>query len=313
MSLRRARILFAAGVSSSLLAGGAVAESSGATSGPVAESIDSVAPCVPAAAELSVNTMAPDGVTAPTGNWTATSVNRDPASAETAAAWQARFEQALAQMPGTPAVWVAIADPNLGYWVAAIGDAVQGETPATIDDHSRIGSVTKSFTATAVLEQVAAGSFSLDDTVARLVPQLADQFPEIADITVDQLLSMTSGLPDYANTPGAVLTQTVADPTLVWTEEELIEFALDAGVTAAPGVRGTRTRTTPSLVCFSRRQPASRSRTSSAMWLSGQGCTTRRCCRVTRTRCLSRPAMATSTTPHRSSCQGLRRLRPEPT
>ena len=37
---------------------------------------------------------------------------------------------------------------------------------------------------------------------------------------------------------GAVLTQTVADPTHVWTEEELIEVALDAGVTAAPGVPG---------------------------------------------------------------------------
>ncbi|GAA2359480.1 serine hydrolase [Catellatospora methionotrophica] len=60
--------------------------------------------------------------------------------------------------------------------------------------HFRIGSVTKTFTATAVLQLVGDGALGLDDTVERWLPGL------LADgnsITVRQLLMHTSGLYNY--------------------------------------------------------------------------------------------------------------------
>ena len=111
----------------------------------------------------------------------------------------------------------------------------------TLDHHSRIGSVTKTFTAVAVLRLVDAGELSLDDTVADVVPDVAEQFPETADITVEHLVSMTSGLPDYANVAGSATAQAVEDPTKVWAPEELIEAALDASEVEPIGTPGYST------------------------------------------------------------------------
>jgi D-alanyl-D-alanine carboxypeptidase len=191
--------------------------------------------CAPTVATLPVNSIAPDGSTPPAGNWSETPPNREPVSAETAADWQDRFEQALAEAEG-PGAWIAIADPNLGYWVAAIGEAVAGETPATVEDHGRITEMTITFTATAVLEHVAAGNIALDDTVAALAPKLVERYPPLADITVEQLLSMTSGIPDNLYPTGGMLEQAAADPTRMWTAEEVVGVALEAGRTGVPGV-----------------------------------------------------------------------------
>ena len=136
------------------------------------------------------------------GLWTATEPNMDPVDDATAAQWQQLTEEALAASVGTPGVLIAVSHPELGFWSAAIGDAEVDADPMTLDHHSRIGSVTKTMTAVAILQLVEAGSLSLDDTVADVVPDVADEFPPTADITVEHLLSMTSGLPDYANLPG---------------------------------------------------------------------------------------------------------------
>jgi D-alanyl-D-alanine carboxypeptidase len=138
-------------------------------------------------------------------------------------------------------VWIAVAHPERGFWSAALGEAVAGLRPATLDDHGRIGSITKTFTAVAVLEQVDAGTLDLDDRVAELVPDLAARFPEIADLTIEQLLSMSSGLGDYANVPGAATALAVADPTRVWTPEDLIASALEASEVQPVGTPGYST------------------------------------------------------------------------
>jgi CubicO group peptidase (beta-lactamase class C family) len=60
----------------------------------------------------------------------------------------------------------------------------------------RIGSITKQFTAVAILQLVAAGKIKLDDDVATYVPD----FPAIGHkVTIAQLLNQTSGLPSYTD------------------------------------------------------------------------------------------------------------------
>lgn len=148
--------------------------------------------------------------------------------------------EALAENPDLPGLWIGVWNPGAGVHVAAYGDAVAGETPATPDDHGRIGSVTKTFTATAVLEQVAAGSLGLDDTVEEVLPDMAEAHPDLGPITVEQLLTMRSGIPDYANT-GAVTGPVVEDPTKVWTVAEIIATTLQEEPLHPPGTPGYST------------------------------------------------------------------------
>jgi D-alanyl-D-alanine carboxypeptidase len=56
-----------------------------------------------------------------------------------------------------------------------------------------IGSITKQFTATAVMLLAADGKVNIDDRLARYLPKA----PHAAELTVRQLLNQTSGLPEY--------------------------------------------------------------------------------------------------------------------
>lgn len=126
----------------------------------------------------------------------------------------------------SPGLWLAVWDPKKGYYEQAYGKAALPGTAATVADHFRIGSITKTVFATAVLEQVSAGKLKLTDTVRSLDPALAKRFPSIAKYTVAQLLSMKTQIPDYAD-PAVALQ--VADPQRRFTRDQLIALALSKG------------------------------------------------------------------------------------
>lgn len=71
--------------------------------------------------------------------------------------------------------------------------------PNTPDTKFRIGSITKSFTAILTLQLVEQGKLALDGKVADYLPEFSKKAG--ARITIDQLLTHTSGLPDYNNVP----------------------------------------------------------------------------------------------------------------
>ncbi|WP_129839772.1 serine hydrolase domain-containing protein [Streptomyces sp. RFCAC02] len=97
------------------------------------------------------------------------------------------------------------------------------------DGRFRIGSATKTFTATVVLQLVAEGRLSLDDTVERWLPGLvrADGV-DGREITVRQLLQHTSGIPDVLPEADALLTADGyrSDRFRTFTPEELVGLAL---------------------------------------------------------------------------------------
>jgi D-alanyl-D-alanine carboxypeptidase len=66
--------------------------------------------------------------------------------------------------------------------------------PIEARDRYRIGSITKMYVATLVLQLVAEGALKLDDTVEARLPGLV---PDGGAITVEMLLRLRSGLPDY--------------------------------------------------------------------------------------------------------------------
>lgn len=126
---------------------------------------------------------------------------------------------------GFTGMWAGVYDPDRGRHLMAVGSAADGGPAATGDDHGRIGSVTKTFTATAVLQNVAAGRLSMSDTIADVLPDLAADIPEIADVTVEQLLGMTSGIGDYANA-GILFQEMLADPEIVYDPADIVARAV---------------------------------------------------------------------------------------
>ncbi|MEU2869530.1 serine hydrolase domain-containing protein [Streptomyces olivoreticuli] len=84
---------------------------------------------------------------------------------------------------------------------AGVG-AVGSKVPADPKAQFRIGSNTKAFTATVLLQLESEHRLSLDDSVARWLPgSVGANGYDGAKITIRQLLNHTSGLPDYVNSP----------------------------------------------------------------------------------------------------------------
>ena len=92
--------------------------------------------------------------------------------------------------------------------------------PITADDLFEIGSITKSFTALMLLQLQAEGKLSMQDKLGKWLPQ----YPNWQDVTITQLLNMTSGIPNYSEDP-VFEKKMDADLKRVWTNEELLTYA----------------------------------------------------------------------------------------
>ena len=93
---------------------------------------------------------------------------------------------------GAPSASIAVVRSGQIVYERAYGTG-RDDTPANPSMRYAIGSVSKQFTATAVLLLADAGKLSLSDRVSKWFPQLT----RANDISVAQLLSMTSGYQDY--------------------------------------------------------------------------------------------------------------------
>jgi D-alanyl-D-alanine carboxypeptidase len=142
----------------------------------------------------------------------------------------ATLQQAVA-MGLVPGAVVGIWIPGRGSFVAAagLGDVAAG-APMTTGDAFRVGSITKTFTATAVLQLVDEGKFGLDDPVGRYVPGV----PNGDQATVRQVLAMTAGIPNYTEDPAFVAAVT-ADPLMAFTPQDALAIALRYPPDFAPG------------------------------------------------------------------------------
>ncbi|HQF03372.1 MAG TPA: serine hydrolase domain-containing protein [Phycicoccus sp.] len=83
--------------------------------------------------------------------------------------------------------------PTYSGSVAAGKRAVNENPPALPNSQFRVASQTKPMVATAVLQQVQKGTWSLDTTIGEVLPGLV---PGHEGVTIEQLLSHTSGMPD---------------------------------------------------------------------------------------------------------------------
>src|ERR1700678_2745196 len=102
-------------------------------------------------------------------------------------------KQAL-KTTGIPGASIAIVQDGAISYLQAYGDGrIDPRTPALSSMRYSVGSISKQFTATAVLLLAEQGRLSLDDPVSRFVPNLTRG----NEVTIRELLSHTSGYQDY--------------------------------------------------------------------------------------------------------------------
>ncbi len=96
---------------------------------------------------------------------------------------------------GAPSVSVAVVQDGKSVYVKAFGKAnIADDKPATANTRYAIGSVSKQFTAAAILLLQEQGKLSIDDKVAKYFPNLT----RANEVSIRQLLSHTAGYEDYA-------------------------------------------------------------------------------------------------------------------
>jgi D-alanyl-D-alanine carboxypeptidase len=132
---------------------------------------------------------------------------------------------------GAPGVVVGVAQDDQTLLARPYGKAnLEHGVPVVRATVFRLASVTKQFTAAAVLRLVEEGRVSLDDRLSRYVPEL----PQAKDVTLYSLLVQTSGLPDYAEDPELLRTRSIAR-----TPQEMVDLIgrLEPRFQFEPGTR----------------------------------------------------------------------------
>jgi D-alanyl-D-alanine carboxypeptidase len=152
---------------------------------------------------------------------------------------QAALDRAVA-VAGAPGIVAEIHDgPDRWFGSAGVSDTSTGR-PRAPQERFRIGSTTKAFTATVVLQLAAERRLSLDDSVERWLPGLVQgNGYDGARITIRELLNHTSGIfaytndgPFFSNGVGAAWFQHRYDH---YAPEQLVRIALTHPPTGAPG------------------------------------------------------------------------------
>ena len=140
---------------------------------------------------------------------------------------------------GTPGAVVYVRD-GASVRAAAAGHAdLRRKKLLTPAMSFRVGSITKSFVATVVLQLVGEGKLTLDDTLDHWLPGVV---PDATGVTIRELLNHTSGIPNYTNEV-TFDTALVSTPSRVWTPQELVSFVDQRPPLFSPGARWSYSNT----------------------------------------------------------------------
>ncbi|MBT5187092.1 MAG: beta-lactamase family protein [Kordiimonadaceae bacterium] len=126
-----------------------------------------------------------------------------------------------------PGGLIAVASKGEILHLQTYGEAnVELSVPVKAETLFEIGSISKQFAATAALQLVEEGKLSLNDKIHKYIPSLPSDW---AGVTIHQLLTHTSGIPDYEEIYSYDVYR------LRMTPEEVIKIAQARPVDFAPG------------------------------------------------------------------------------
>ncbi|MFD4958913.1 serine hydrolase domain-containing protein [Microbacterium sp. NPDC058389] len=182
-------------------------------------------------ASVAVALLAMTGCSAPAPTATSTPAPTGTSQAlpaETVAALQAVLDEAPIgdRLPG---VIARVITPD-GTWTGTAGTvSLETDEAPAATDNTRIGSLTKTMTATILLQLVGEGLVKLEDPISMYVPDAPN-----GSATLRQLADMTSGIPSYS-TDQDWQNAYFGDPSTVFTSQELLDYAKTLPVDGAPG------------------------------------------------------------------------------
>ncbi len=92
--------------------------------------------------------------------------------------------------------------------------SLENSTPMTVNNYFEIGSITKAFISSIIMQQIEAGKLSLNETLAQVAKKypgknnkllnIVQQYPYLGNITLRQYMTHTSGIADAINNPNFI-------------------------------------------------------------------------------------------------------------
>lgn len=128
-----------------------------------------------------------------------------------------------------PGVIVGIWMPHFKFVMTRGVSDKATQKPMSTKDHVRIGSITKEFTVTILLQLADEGVLSLDDPVSKYY-----DIPNGNNITLRMLANMTSGIFNYSENP-EFLHELLLHPERIWSPIELINIGISQPSLFPPG------------------------------------------------------------------------------
>lgn len=142
------------------------------------------------------------------------------------------FDKLLSQIfkPNEPGATVLVSKKGSIIYNKAFGMAnMEFNVPMQVDNIFKLGSVTKQFTAVAILQLMEQGRLTLSDNITKYLTGYPDQG---AVITIEHLLTHTSGIIDYTN-----ISDTVLKAANDYTPPQIIDIFKNQPLRFAPGTR----------------------------------------------------------------------------
>ncbi|MFS8096298.1 beta-lactamase family protein [Lentzea alba] len=163
------------------------------------------------------------------------------ASADTASVDRKVVQQAIDQLSsggGALGVQVRVTDGRQRFTARSGKAELDSDKPVPLDGRFRVGSITKTFVSTVLLQLAGEGKVDLDAPVDRYLPGLIDK-----QITVRQILQHTSGLYNYTD----ALPLDPADFEKIrykhWEPAELVAIATSKPLDFPPGTKWSYSNT----------------------------------------------------------------------
>jgi CubicO group peptidase (beta-lactamase class C family) len=182
---------------------------------------------------ISRRTLLRSGAAAVVGAYSLNRVAGSAARARVARVDEAAIRQSFAQTAKsliTPGAFMILRGPGVDLAAAYGSGTLPGHRALGPREHFRCGSVTKTFTGTAILQAAQRGDLRLDHPVSRYRPDV----PNGKHITIEQLLTMRSGLYNYSLS--LRLNETLdRNPGHVFRPRDLLRIAYEARPNPDPG------------------------------------------------------------------------------
>lgn len=143
---------------------------------------------------------------------------------------QQKIDASLSKFPG---ISLTVKSDSENYTLVA-GNAVIGSRPMDVSALHYMQSISKSFTAVAVLKLKEEGKLNLDAPISTYLPSgICNNLANGNSITVRQLLNMTSGLPDYLDNEQFL--PDVISGALPMSSEQVLSYVYGRPAVFSPG------------------------------------------------------------------------------